>query len=229
MLSNFPFSAVLWDMDGTLIDSEPLWIEQERQLMESFGASWSHSDAIHCIGGPMSRVDAYMRSRLPDEHRDSVEPFELARQLLERMEIRLAQNVPFTPGSFEIITEMKSAGLPLALVSASTRPLMNAALKSIGEKLFDVTISDTEVSQSKPHPEGYLMAANSLAVDINSCLIIEDSITGMNAAIASGAYVLGLPHVADLPRGEKVVHRLSLEGLSLSEIPGLFDALLERQ
>jgi beta-phosphoglucomutase-like phosphatase (HAD superfamily) len=73
------------------------------------------------------------------------------------------------------------------------------------------------------------MAANSLAVDINSCLIIEDSITGMNAAIASGAYVLGLPHVADLPRGEKVVHRLSLEGLSLSEIPGLFEALLERQ
>lgn len=229
MLSDFPFSAVLWDMDGTLIDSEPLWIEQERQLMESFGASWSEADAIHCIGGPMSRVDAYMRSKLPAVHRDSVAPFELARQLLARMEIRLAESVPFTPGSFEIISEMKSAKLPLALVSASTRPLMNAALKSIGEELFDVTISDTDVSQSKPHPEGYLLAADSLSVDIRSCLIIEDSITGMNAAIASGAYVIGLPHVADLPLGDKVVHRLSLEGLSLAHIPGLFDAILARQ
>ena len=229
MLSNFPFSAVLWDMDGTLIDSEPLWIEQERQLMESFGASWSQADAIHCIGGPMSRVDAYMRSKLPELHRDSVAPLELARQLLERMEHRLSQSVPFTPGSFDMIAEMKSAQLPLALVSASTRPLMNAALKSIGEDLFDVTISDSDVSQSKPHPEGYLMAADSLSVDIKSCLIIEDSITGMNAAIASGAYVIGLPHVADLPIGEKVVHRLSLEGLSLAQIPDLFDTILERQ
>jgi HAD superfamily hydrolase (TIGR01509 family) len=170
-----------------------------------------------------------MRSKLPDIHRDSVPPLELAHRLLERMEIRLAESVPFTPGSFDIITEMKSAQLPLALVSASTRPLMNAALRSIGEDLFDVTISDTDVSQSKPHPEGYLKAAESLSVDIQSCLIIEDSITGMNAAISSGAYVIGLPHVADLPRGEKVVHRLSLEGLSLAQIPGLFNTILERQ
>jgi len=229
MPSNFPFSAVLWDMDGTLIDSEPLWIEQERELMESLGAIWTEEDAIQCLGGPMTRVDSYMRSKLPDIHRDSIAPLELARRLLERMERRLAQHVPFTPGSFDIITEMKSAQLPLALVSASTRPVMDAALKSIGDNLFDVTISDSDVSQSKPHPEGYLKAADSLSVDITSCLIIEDSITGMNAAISSGAYVIGLPHVSSLPMGNKVVHHPTLEGLSLTGIAGLFDSVLERQ
>jgi len=64
MLNNFPFEAVLWDMDGTLIDSEPLWIEQERELMASLGAAWSDADALHCVGGPMTRVDAFMRSKL---------------------------------------------------------------------------------------------------------------------------------------------------------------------
>lgn len=229
MPSNFPFSAVLWDMDGTLIDSEPLWIEQERELMESFGAIWTQEDAIHCLGGPMTRVDSYMRSKLPELHRDSIAPLELARQLLERMERRLATHVPFTPGSFDIITEMKAAQLPLALVSASTRPIMNAALKSIGEDLFDITISDSDVSKSKPHPEGYLKAAELLSVEITSCLIIEDSITGMNAAIASGAYVIGLPHVSALPMGNKVVHHPTLENLSMSEIAGLFDAVHARQ
>ena len=223
MPNSFPFSAVLWDMDGTLIDSEPLWIEQERELMESLGAVWTHEDAVHCIGGPMTRVDAYMRSKLPPIHHDAFPPLELSRQLLERMEVRLSQEVPFTSGSFELISEMRTANIPLALVSASTRPLMNAALKSIGHDIFHVTISDSDVTFSKPHPEGYLKAAASLLVDIENCLIIEDSITGMNAAIASGAFVLGLPHVADLSRGEKVVHRHSLEGLSLSTISSLFD------
>ena len=229
MLSNFPFAAVLWDMDGTLIDSEPLWIEQERELMESLGAIWTHDDAIHCLGGPMTRVDAYMRHKLPQIHQDSFPPLELARLLLERMELRLSQKVPFTSGSFELISEMKSLGIPLALVSASTRPLMNAALKSIGEDIFHVTISDSEVTRSKPDPEGYLKAAHSLSVDITNCLVIEDSITGMNAAIASGAWVLGLPHVAELPVAEKVVHRHTLEGLSVSEISALFDLVSERE
>ena len=229
MHSNFPFSAVLWDMDGTLIDSEPLWIEQERELMESLGAIWTNDDAVHCIGGPMSRVDEYMRSKLSEAHRSQIPPLELARRLLERMEIRLSQKVPFTTGSFELISEMKSSDIPLALVSASTRPLMNAALKSIGDDIFHVTISDSDVTQSKPHPEGYLKAAQSLSVDINTCLVIEDSITGMNAAIASGAYVLGLPHVAHLPHGEKVVHRRTLEGLSLIGISEIFDLVSERE
>ncbi|MFM8621830.1 MAG: HAD family hydrolase [Holophagaceae bacterium] len=222
MLSNFPFEAVLWDMDGTLIDSEPLWIEQERLLMESIGADWTHEDGIRCVGGPMARVDAYMRSKLSIEQQTQYAPLELTNQLLVRMEARLAEGVPFTPGSFDLVTEMKVSNVPLALVSASSRPLMDAALKSIGRDLFDVTISDNDVQRSKPDPEGYLKAADALSVDISRSLVIEDSITGVTAAIASGAFVIGLPHVAQLPLGEKVIHHPTLEGLDMNGIAKIF-------
>jgi HAD superfamily hydrolase (TIGR01509 family) len=229
MPNNFPFDAVLWDMDGTLIDSEPLWIEQERQLMESIGAKWTDEDAIYCVGGPMARVDAYMRSKLPSADLDRFAPLVLTNQLLQRMEDRLSQDIPFTPGAFELVNEMKSANLPLALVSASSRPLMNAALKSIGSQLFDITISDNDVERSKPDPEGYVKAAASLDVDISRSLIIEDSITGMTAAIASGAFVLGLPHVAELPHGPKVIHHPTLENLTMRDIANLFSLVHERE
>ena len=229
MPNNFPFDAVLWDMDGTLIDSEPLWIEQERQLMESIGAKWTDEDAIYCVGGPMARVDAYMRSKLPSADLDRFAPLALTNQLLQRMEDRLSQDIPFTPGAFELVNEMKSANLPLALVSASSRPLMNAALKSIGSQLFDITISDNDVERSKPDPEGYVKAAASLDVDISRSLIIEDSITGMTAAIASGAFVLGLPHVAELPHGPKVIHHPTLENLTMRDLANLFSLVHERE
>ena len=229
MPNNFPFDAVLWDMDGTLIDSEPLWIEQERQLMESIGAKWTSEDAIYCVGGPMARVDAYMRSKLPTSVLDKFAPLALTNQLLQRMEDRLSHDIPFTPGAFELVNEMKSANLPLALVSASSRPLMNAALKSIGSQLFDITISDNDVERSKPDPEGYGKAAASLDVDISRSLIIEDSITGMTAAIASGAFVLGLPHVAELPHGPKVIHHPTLENLTMRDLANLFSLVHERE
>lgn len=222
MPSNFPFSAVLWDMDGTLIDSEPIWIEQERKLMRSLGAQWSDEDAIACIGGPMARVDAYMREKLPESLRSRYGPFDLTNQLLEFMERRLATEVSFTTGSFELLMEMKNSELPLGLVSASSRPLVDAALVNIGTDIFHVTVSDNDVQCSKPDPEGYLMAAHNLGVDITSCLIIEDSITGMSAAIASGAFVMGLPHATALPTGAKVVHSKSLEGVTMQQIVSLF-------
>ena len=177
----------------------------------------------------MARVDAYMRSKLPSADLDRFAPLVLTNQLLQRMEDRLSHDIPFTPGAFELVNEMKSANLPLALVSASSRPLMNAALKSIGSQLFDITISDNDVERSKPDPEGYVKAAASLDVDISRSLIIEDSITGMTAAIASGAFVLGLPHVAELPHGPKVIHHPTLENLTMRDIANLFSLVHERE
>jgi HAD superfamily hydrolase (TIGR01509 family) len=216
--TDFPFEAVLWDMDGTLIDSEKIWIEEEHLLMKELGVKWTEEDAKHCLGGPMERVDAYMRSRTGGNH----QPLELSNLLIGRMVERLSQGVDFTIGAEELLSQMRSAGLPLALVSASTRQIVNAALKSIGTEYFAFTCSADDVTNSKPHPEGYLLAAKQLGVDIGRTLIIEDSHTGMRSAIDSGAFVLGLPHLTDLPMGEKVVHRSGLESLDLDELGKLF-------
>jgi HAD superfamily hydrolase (TIGR01509 family) len=223
---HFPFEAVLWDMDGTLINSEPLWIEQERLLMAHLGAEWSESDALHCVGGPMARVDAYMRSKLSPEQQRRFQPLELTGKLLKRMEERFSQGVDFAPGSQHLLNEMKSHSIKLALVTASSRPLLDAALKSIGTDYFEATISDNDVAQSKPHPEGYRLAASRLGVNIERSLIIEDSITGMTAAIASGAYVLGIPHFTELPSGPKVIHLQTLDGLNLSGLSKNFASLV---
>lgn len=209
-------------MDGTLIDSEPIWIGQERELMNSLGAAWSEADAIHCIGGPMSRVDAYMRSKLTLEQQSEYAPMELTSNLLARMEVQLAKGVDFAPGARELLEALFGLGIPMGLVSASSRKLVDAALNSVGGKYFQVTISNDDVMRSKPDPEGYLKAANHLCVDIEQTLILEDSVTGVTAAMNSGAYVVGIDHVAQLPTGAKVVHTKTLESVSISNLVKLF-------
>lgn len=220
--SNFPFAAVLWDMDGTLVDSEPIWMEEESALMRSLGADWSDFDAKYCLGGPIERVDAYMRQRAGDVHA----PYELSNLLINRMVDRLASDTSFVPGARELIDELHALPVPMALVSASTRSIMDAALKSIGGHYFKITISHDDVAQTKPDPEGYLAAAAAIGVPIEEVLIIEDSITGMNAAIDSGAYVLGLTHMVELPRSARTLHRESLHGLDARALGRLFQAIM---
>jgi HAD superfamily hydrolase (TIGR01509 family) len=222
MPTNFPFDAVLWDMDGTLIDSEPIWIAEETIMMQELGIEWSEEDALHCLGGPLERVDTYMRERSGNQHA----PLELAHKLIDRLVLRLSNGIEFSPGAESLINEIHHSGIPMALVSASTRKIMNAALVSIGEEFFRFTCSADEVSKTKPDPEGYLTAAKRLGVDIERSLIIEDSKTGMTAAIASGAYVLGLPHLTDLPSGEKVVQRKGLQDLNLHSLGLLFEGVV---
>ena len=222
--SSFPFEAVLWDMDGTLIDSEPIWISQERDLMNSLGVDWSESDAIHCIGGPMSRVDAYMRAKLDARQQELYPSMALTALLLERMEQELPKAVSFAPGSEALLREMNNLSISQGLVSASSRALVNAGLSFVGSDFFKVSISNDDVKFSKPHPEGYQKAAQNLGVNIENCLILEDSVTGVTAAIESGAYVLGIPHVTDLPKGKKVVHRKSLVDLDVNGLVNIFAA-----
>ncbi|MBM3655583.1 MAG: HAD family phosphatase [Actinobacteria bacterium] len=225
-ISNFPFKAVLWDMDGTLIDSEPIWIAEERKLMDSLGATWSDDDALYCIGGPKNRVDAYMRSKLPMDRRGEFEELALSKILFETMARRLGSQIPFAPGAKDLIDQMEQMQIPMALVTASTREIMDAALASIAGGYFRTTISDHDVERPKPDPQGYLLAASRIGVAIEECLVIEDSITGAAAAISSGAYLLGITRSGPLPEGEKVRHVKSLIALDLSGIVQLFQPLL---
>jgi len=214
------FDAILWDMDGTLVDSEPIWAEEERKLMAEYGVLWQESDSVACLGGPISRLDAYMRNLVQEK----LEPNVLANELVNRMANRLASDTQYAPGAYELICQFRDANLPMALVTASDRSIMDSVLSSFEEKFFKAAICSEDVAISKPNPEGYLLAAKMLDVDIHRCLIIEDSLTGMTAAKDSGAYLLGInPH----PKFEMKDRFKSVVGLAEVTMEYLYREFLE--
>ena len=219
-----PFAAILFDMDGTLIDSEPIWLGQERALMSEFGHEWTDANQQFCLGGPLSKVGVYMSDLVHGVQ--SPEFFE--EELISRVTQKLKQGVGIVPGALELAREIFTKQIPTALVSASPRSLMDAALNgfySIAPDLagmFDLSISMNDVSNTKPHPEGYLIAAERLGVSILNCLVVEDSLTGITSGLASGAYVLAVPHLFDLRPEERMVIIPSLVGHTLDSIHSLY-------
>ncbi len=207
-------------MDGTLVDSEPIWAEEERKLMAEYGVLWQESDSVACLGGPISKLDAYMRNLVQEK----LEPNVLADELVNRMANRLASDTQYAPGAYELLCQFRDANLPMALVTASNRSIVNSVLSSFEEKFFRVAICSEDVAISKPNPEGYLLAAKMLDVDIHRCLIIEDSLTGMTAAKDSGAYLLGInPH----PKFEMKDRFKSVVGLAEVSMEYLYREFLE--
>jgi len=187
--SDIPLEALLWDMDGTLVDTEPLWVECERDLMAGFGYEWSEEDALHCIGGPMERVEIYLK----EKSKSNRDPSWFGQNLVEMMLERLAKGAPLRPGVDELFSASREAGLRMALVSASRRAVVDAVLSSLPFR-FDFSVSATEVTRSKPDPEGYLIASRQISTSISSCVVIEDSKVGITSGLASGAMVIGVTH-----------------------------------
>ena len=193
MTSQF-FQAVFFDMDGLTIDSEPQWLEVERELTARFGYQWTIEDQARCLGGPLSKVGQYM-SELVDGA-ESGEYFH--QELINVMAEKVCKRAVFMPGAQSLINSLHKNGIPMALVSASPRVIVDAALAHIQPLPFKTTISSDDVKKTKPDPEGYLKAATVLSADIEQCLILEDSLTGVSAARASGAKVIAVPHLVKI-------------------------------
>jgi HAD superfamily hydrolase (TIGR01509 family) len=205
-------------MDGTLVDSEPIWAEEEAKLMSEYGVVWKESDSIACLGGPISRLDAYMRNLVEEE----LEPNVLAKKLVARMAERLTTDTKFAPGAYELLSQFRNANIPMALVTASNRGIMDSVLSSFDEEYFQVAICSEDVTFSKPDPEGYLLAAKRLKVDIERCLVIEDSLTGMRAARDSGAYLLGINPHSSFEVNDRSLFVNGLAGTSMEYLYGHF-------
>lgn len=184
------FQAVLFDMDGLFIDSEPDWHEAETEMMKSFGYDWSNQDQLACLGGPLSRVTQYMSSLL--EGKKSAE--ELGVIIIDEMVRRLSGKATFMPGALEFSRTLNQLGYKQALVSASPRALVNGVLDGMKEHFFSFSVASGDIERTKPFPDPYLHAAKLLDVDIKECLIFEDSPTGVTAATASEAFVVAIPH-----------------------------------
>jgi HAD superfamily hydrolase (TIGR01509 family) len=207
-------SAILFDMDGTLVDSEPLWLSAEIEIMQELGCTWTAEDQIACLGGPRAKTEKMMQEKsgyqMPDGY--------FGNQLDDLMELKLANELKIYDGGFRLIEECKKFGLKVGLVTASGSRLMNVVLQNFPKDIFDIVVSGDDVINSKPDPEPYLKAARGLSVEITQSVVIEDSLTGVTSGLAAGAQVIGIPHMIKLP--ENINLRLidNIDDLNLDKL-----------
>jgi HAD superfamily hydrolase (TIGR01509 family) len=183
--------AVLFDMDGLLVDSEPLWFEAECAVMATLGGSWSRADQLELTGGSLEHSVAYMRARALRP----AEPALIGKWLLDAMAALIAERgVPLMAGAAELLAELAAARMPTALVTSAQRRIMDAVIASTG-LAFAVTVCAEDVSRGKPDPEPYLRAAAALGQAPAGCVALEDSPRGIAAAQAAGCPVIAVPSV----------------------------------
>jgi HAD superfamily hydrolase (TIGR01509 family) len=212
------FAAVFFDMDGTFVDTEPMWLAAETELMARYNYQWTAKDQAHCLGGPLDRVGEYMFDlaggvQSPEYFTDT---------LISLTQSHLKDGAAFMEGAQELMSLCEDMGLAMALVSASPRVLVDAVLQNLDTHHFAISISSDDVTNVKPDPEGYLAAAQHLGVAIEECLILEDSKTGVEAASASGGLVIAIPHLVPILESQRVRIVASLSDLSLQKLQTLF-------
>jgi len=188
-------AAVLWDMDGTLIDTEPLWMAAEIELTSRFGVPWTAQDATELVGSAMVHSAGVLQSRGVD-----LPVTTIVDELTASVARGVSREVPWQPGARAVLETLRAAGVPLALVTSSYRPLADPFARAAG--VFDVVVAGDDVTRPKPDPEPYLTAAAALGVPVERCVAVEDSRSGIASALASGARTLaveGVQQVADRP------------------------------
>ncbi|MDT0203568.1 HAD family phosphatase [Nocardioides sp. AE5] len=215
-----PLQAVLWDMDGTLVDTEPCWIEAEFEMAERYGGAWSHEHALNLVGNSLIGSGRYIREHMGID----LAPEQIVEELLDGVIARVNRGVPWRPGARELLDELNGAGIPCALVTMSYRRFAEPILAALPGGHFAAVVTGDAVRHGKPHPEPYLMAAAQLGVDPASCLAIEDSDTGARSAVAAGCTTLVVPNHVPVPPGPGRVVRDGLAGLSLTELAALVPA-----
>jgi HAD superfamily hydrolase (TIGR01509 family) len=216
-------AAVLWDMDGTLVDSEKLWDIPLYELTEKLGGQLSAATRQAMVG---TNVMVTVRLLYAEAGVTDPTPAQLAdgaAWIDRRMVEVFGQGLPWRPGAELALRTVRAAGLPMALVTSTERDLAEIALDTVGRDLFDVTVCGDEVGGlNKPHPEPYLMACRRLGVEPAACVAVEDSPTGTASAVAAGCQVLVVPCEVEVEPGERRTFRASLAGLTVSDLAALF-------
>lgn len=207
-------AAVLWDMDGTLVDTEPFWIASEYELVERHGGTWSDDHAHSLVGFDLLDAGAYIAAHGPVP----LSPAEIVDHLLAAVISRMSASAPWRPGARELLNELRVAGVPCALVTMSWSSFADVVVDLLPPDTFSVVVTGDQVTRGKPHPEPYLRAAELLGVDPVECVAIEDSPTGAASALAAGCTTIAVPHVVDVPPAERQ-HRVgSLLELDLTTL-----------
>jgi HAD superfamily hydrolase (TIGR01509 family) len=200
-------AAVLFDMDGLLVDTEPLWFLAEQQVVGGLGGSWTRQNQDDLLGSNLEFAAGYMIRHTGS--RQSVD--EVALRLKDAMTAQLRiGGIRFRPGVAELIDELRAASVRTALVTSSVRDHLDLVLAALPGHSFAVLVSGDDVTHKKPHPEPYLRAAQLLRVRPGECVVLEDSPAGVAAAEAAGFPVIAVPSVVaiDPAPGRHVVGSL---------------------
>jgi HAD superfamily hydrolase (TIGR01509 family) len=211
-------AAVLWDMDGTLVDTEPYWIAEERSLVEQHGGVWTDEHAHQLVGNDLLVSAEYILAHSPIE----LTPVEIVNELLAGVIARVVEHVPWRPGARELLASCVAQGVPCALVTMSWESLATAVVRNLPKGSFAAVITGDVVSHGKPHPEPYLAAARLLGVDLEACIAIEDSPPGVASAVAAGIPTIAVPHHVKVPEIAGAVQILTLANLEPQDLLRLF-------
>jgi HAD superfamily hydrolase (TIGR01509 family) len=216
-------AAVLWDMDGTLVDSEKIWDVPIYEFAEHLGGQLSTAARESMVGSNMERTVRLIFEEIG--RTPARQDLEDAAQWIRRRTNELfAAGLPWCPGAEDALRAVRASGVPTALVTSTERELTEVALRTIGAEFFDVTVCGDEVDgANKPDPGPYLRAARLLGVDPARSVAIEDSPTGVASASAAGCVVLVVPSEVAVPGGERRVLRDTLVGVDIDLLAGLFD------
>ena len=209
--------AVLFDMDGLLVDTEPLWFDVELEVMAKLGGEWTQADQSAVLGSPSAMAARYMIQRSGA----GTDPAEVVRWMDDGIVRRVREQVTILPGAVALLGDLHAAGVPCGLVSASVRRMVDAVLARVGAAHFAVTISGDDVSRNKPDPEPYLKAIAALDADPSRCVVLEDSPNGVAAGLAAGCQVVAVPHAATIQPAERLRVVESLAEVSAKSLEAL--------
>lgn len=208
-------AAVLWDLDGTLVDTEPAWFAGETAMAAAHGVEWTEQDALNMVGMDLRDAAAYMRTRIEIGLSDA----EIIGELGAGVTTFLETEIPWRPGAFELFHAIAEYGVPQALVTMSYRSIAQPVIDALD---FAAIVTGDMVDYGKPHPEPYLRAAAALGAPAEKCLAIEDSPTGTTSANAAGCLVVAVPNVVNVAPADRRHIVPSLRDISFEHLKGLF-------
>jgi HAD superfamily hydrolase (TIGR01509 family) len=221
--------AVLWDMDGTIVDTEPYWIAAELSLVAAHGGSWSPEQAESLVGQALE-----FSAGMLQEAGVALTVREIIDHLIAEVAAQVRVEVPWRPGARELLEELRHAGVPCAMVTMSEKLLAEEIARQLPDGTFELLVTGDMVQRGKPDAEAYQHAFDALAArrpgfDKQQVVAIEDSLPGVTAAQAAGLVTLAVPHLVPLPPDDGRHEWPTLAGRTLSDLDRLVSAGIQGQ
>ncbi|CAB4615351.1 MAG: HAD-IA family hydrolase [Actinobacteria bacterium] len=211
-------AAVLWDMDGTLVDSEHYWLASEKALAEQHNATWTEQDGHDLIGNSLYESSKIIKAKIGSD----MDPEEIVQHLTDAVVAQLSVSIAWRPGAQELLKELKRKKIKTALVTMSLHRMAEEVVNKIPFKAFDVIVGGDDVSRGKPFADPYLKAAELLGVRPEDCVAFEDSNTGLRSAEAAGTKAVGIPNFVEIPNIPGRILWPTLEGVRVKDLQKLF-------